>query len=386
MSRIFFVVPPLTGHVNPTISLGLELERRGHEVAWIGHPGVVRPLLPPGAVLHALDDRLPEAYFGAVVAKARTVRGLASLQFLWEELLVPLARAMRPAVEALVREHRPTLLVVDQQAVGGALAARVTGVPFATSCTTSAGLTNPLSGLPLVKAWVDGQLARLEAEAGLPATVAPDLSERLVLAFSTEALAGPASALPPQTRLVGPSIAERPDATPFPFEALAPGPRLFVSLGTVNADRGGARFWPVVTEALAGEALQVVAVAPEGTLPSWPQDFLVRPRVPQLHLLPHVQAVFCHAGHNTVCEALSHGLPLIVAPIRDDQPVIAQQVLDAGAGVRLRFGRLTADEVREAARRVLQEPALREGAARVQRSFREAGGVTLAAELLEGMT
>jgi hypothetical protein len=32
--RVLFVVPPLTGHVNPTISVARALEARGHEVAW----------------------------------------------------------------------------------------------------------------------------------------------------------------------------------------------------------------------------------------------------------------------------------------------------------------------------------------------------------------
>ena len=46
MKKFLFVVPPLTGHVNPTISVARALEARGHEVAWVAHPGKVRPLLP----------------------------------------------------------------------------------------------------------------------------------------------------------------------------------------------------------------------------------------------------------------------------------------------------------------------------------------------------
>ena len=49
MSRVLITVPPLTGHVNPTVSLGAELSARGHEVAWAGLPGVVDELLPSGA-------------------------------------------------------------------------------------------------------------------------------------------------------------------------------------------------------------------------------------------------------------------------------------------------------------------------------------------------
>ena len=39
MSRILFVVPPLTGHINPTVAVGAELAARGHDVAWACRPG-----------------------------------------------------------------------------------------------------------------------------------------------------------------------------------------------------------------------------------------------------------------------------------------------------------------------------------------------------------
>jgi UDP:flavonoid glycosyltransferase YjiC (YdhE family) len=93
--------------------------------------------------------------------------------------------------------------------------------------------------------------------------------------------------------------------------------------------------------------------------------------------------VVSHAGHNTVCEALAHGLPLVVAPIRDDQPIIAGQVEAAGAGVRVRFGRVTAAGLRVAIDRVLSDPDLRAAAARLQASFAAAGGAPAAAAHLE---
>ena len=34
-----FVVPPFTGHVNPTVPVAKVLAQRGHEVAWTGVPG-----------------------------------------------------------------------------------------------------------------------------------------------------------------------------------------------------------------------------------------------------------------------------------------------------------------------------------------------------------
>ena len=35
MARFAFIVPPLTGHINPTLSLGNELLKRNHKVSWI---------------------------------------------------------------------------------------------------------------------------------------------------------------------------------------------------------------------------------------------------------------------------------------------------------------------------------------------------------------
>ncbi|HEX8935250.1 MAG TPA: nucleotide disphospho-sugar-binding domain-containing protein, partial [Pseudonocardiaceae bacterium] len=98
---------------------------------------------------------------------------------------------------------------------------------------------------------------------------------------------------------------------------------------------------------------------------------------------PHLDAVVSHAGHNTVCEALAYGVPLVLAPIRDDQPVIARQVTDAGAGVRVRFGRVGTTELQEAITTVLDDPSYRGAARRVQASFAAAGGAATAADHLE---
>jgi MGT family glycosyltransferase len=380
--RFLFVVPPFTGHVNPTVSIARALEAHGHSVAWAAHPGHVQPLLPEGARLLALDDRVAGDVYAPLMERARAVRGLESYQFLWQEALVPLARAMRPQVEACIDAFAPDVVVADHQAVGGALAARRRRARWASLCTTSASVVDPLADLPKVKEWAQEQLRMLEREAELSPALPPDLSPSLVIVLSTAAMVGPAEHFPSHYRFVGPSIADRPDPTPFPWDALRDGARVFVSLGTVSAERGAA-FHATVAQALGGEPVQVILAAPPEHLPDPPANFLVCRRVPQLALLPHVHAVVSHGGHNTVCESLAHGLPLVVTPIRDDQPVVANQVVAAGAGLRLRFGRLGAQALRDAVRRVLDEPAFRDAAARVRASFASAGGAREAARLLE---
>jgi MGT family glycosyltransferase len=383
VSRFLFVVPPLVGHVNPTVSVARELTARGHDVAWVGHPRTVRPLLPAGATLLSLDDDVPQDLADQVSARACGVRGAERLKFLWEEFFVPLTRAMRPGVDAAVDAFAPDALVVDQQTLAGSIVARKRALPWATFATTSAGVIDPLSGLPKVRRWLDGLIAGLQREAGLDAIPDAERSPHLFVAFTTRALLGAdAGEFPAHYHFVGPSISDRPETAEFPWDRLNGMPRVLVSLGTVNADAGD-RFYRETVEALGGHQVQVVLVAPRDRVGPAPDNVIVRDFVPQLALLPHMDAVVCHAGHNTVVESLAHGRPLVLAPIKDDQPIVAQQVVDAGAGIRVKFGRVKAGELRAAVHSVLHDPAFADSAARVSESFAGAGGAPRAAELLE---
>jgi UDP:flavonoid glycosyltransferase YjiC (YdhE family) len=100
-------------------------------------------------------------------------------------------------------------------------------------------------------------------------------------------------------------------------------------------------------------------------------------------LLRRAAAVVSHAGGNTVAEALVHGRPLVVAPIAFDQPFNAERVAATGAGIRVRFARARAGELREAVRRVLDEPEFARHAARIGDALRAAGGGAAAADQLE---
>jgi MGT family glycosyltransferase len=391
MSRVLITVPPLSGHVNPTVGLGAELSSRGHEVAWTGLPGVVDELLAPGARFLPLVGRFDRQSFDDMARRGHGLRGPAALKFLWEGFIVPYAAGTATELLGVAERFRPHLMIVDQQAVAGAVVARQRGSRWVTSATTSAELTDPLSELPKVDAWVRAQLIELQLELGVaPETaMSGDLrfSDELVLAFTTEALCGPSRAADSPVCFVGPSITSREDPTPFPWDWLDPlRPHVLVSLGTVNADVGG-RFFATAVEALAGTDVQLVVVAPSDVIriPEGDTDVLARPRVPQLALLERMQAVVSHGGHNTVCESLAHGLPLVIAPIRDDQPIVADQVVRAGAGRRVRFGRVTPDELREAVTSVLVDPSYREAAGRIRSSFERAGGAATAADAVESL-
>ncbi len=363
MSRFLFVVPPFLGHINPVLPVADELARQGHEVAWVGHHDAP-----------AIADRPPG------------LRGFAALKFLWEQSLIPLATAMLPEVLRVAAEFRPDVVVADQQALAGALAAERLGLPWATSATTSAELTDPLGDLPKVRGWLTGLLDELQTACDCPSIVDLRFSPHLVLAFTTTALLGESTRLPDSVRFVGPVRRAEPDDSALPWQELDSGrPLVFVSLGTMNG-AAGERFLAAAVEALRLRPhLQAVVVDPTRSIVDTPEQVIVRDRVAQLAVLTRASAVVCHAGHNTVCEALGNGLPLVVAPIRDDQPIIADQVTRAGAGIRLRFDHARPAQIGGAIDAVLTDPAYRANARGIQRSFQEAGGATTAARELIGL-
>jgi UDP:flavonoid glycosyltransferase YjiC (YdhE family) len=377
VARFLFVVPPLVGHVNPAVGVAAELTARGHEVAWAGHDELLWQLAGPEALVFScpVPRDLP--------VRPAELKGPAALRFLWQDFLVPLADAMAPGMAAALEAFEPHVVVADQQALAGGLLAEAAGLPWVTSATTSAELVDPLAGMPKVGEWVGSLLDGLRARiAGGRGTADPRFSPHGVLAFTTRELLGPAD-LPPSVRLVGPALGARPSTTDFPWEWLDPlRPTVLVSLGTANT-AAGAGFLAAAAEAFAGSPARAVIADPGGVLGEVPPNVLVRPRVPQLPLLSRVDAVLCHAGHNTVCETLWHGLPLVVAPIRDDQPIVAAQVVAAGAGIRLRFGRADAPRIAAAVEEILTEPAYRRAAEAVAASFHAAGGSPVAAGQLE---
>jgi len=390
VGRVLFVVPPLEGHTNPTVALGRELAARGHSVAWTGHPEVVPALLPPGADFIPVAERAPAEVVAATAARnLAPASGAVGLRAFWEEFVLPIARHMVPGVEAAVDRVEPDVVVVDQHALAGAAVALRRGLPWATSATSSADLVDPLAGVPKVAAWLRDRMAGVLTAAGVdPVTagaVDPRFSPHLLIAFTSHELVGAEDALPDHWALVGPALGGRHDATPFPWEWLnGTDPAVLVSLGTVNW-RAGGRFFAVAAETLGAMDVQAVVVAPGDLVPDPPDNVLVVPRVPQLALLDRLDAVVGHGGHNTVCEALAAHVPLVLAPVRDDQPFVTDQVVRAGAGVRVKFSRITPSALRAAVSQVLDDPAYRWAAARIAASFTAAGGAVAAADQLDSL-
>jgi UDP:flavonoid glycosyltransferase YjiC (YdhE family) len=139
--------------------------------------------------------------------------------------------------------------------------------------------------------------------------------------------------------------------------------RAYVTLGS----SGRVDCLPVALEGLDGLDLDLcVATAGRASLGR------LRPDVYAAEYLPGSEAargsafVVCNGGSATAYQALAEARPVIGIASNLDQFLGMTAVRDAGAGILLRASTVTARQVREAARRLLEEPSFRHAAVNVR--------------------
>jgi MGT family glycosyltransferase len=407
VGRFLIVVPPIVGHLYPTLAVGRELMGRGHDVTWVGHTQYLEGHVPEWAPFVSLADKVDDEVIEKITPKNnRSIGGAAAFVTVWRDFVVPIAHQMMPPLLDAIDRLEPDVLIVDQQALAGGIAAELRGIPWATSATTAVELISyaaerlpeesrsavdpaTLTYLFKVRDWLHDLLHALVLDLGISAeraeTFDPRFSPTQVVAYTIKELLGFDAEMPGHFTFVGPAIGERPPTMPFPWDWLdGTKPLVLISLGTINY-RSGARFFRAAADAVATMDIQAVMIAPEGVDFDPPPNVLVREKVPQLDLLDRVDAVVTHGGQGTVSETFSVGRPMVVAPIRDDQPIIAGQVERAGAGITVRYGRVTSEQLREAIDSVVHDKRYRTAAERIQAAYASAGGRSLAADKFEAL-
>jgi MGT family glycosyltransferase len=133
-------------------------------------------------------------------------------------------------------------------------------------------------------------------------------------------------------------------------------PVVYLSFGSFLSVRGDVL--GTVLDALRPLDVRVaVATGSAARLPATPPDWLVRPYLPQVALLAGAALLITHGGNNSVTEALTAGVPMVVLPFSTDQFAGAEAVQAAGLGPALDPNAATPAQVRDAVREVLGGPA-----------------------------
>lgn len=384
------------GHINPLAGVAQHLKGDGHHVGWLTVPELSPQLMALGVESVTLSDHPPPPPLVTCGAElARLVLDPPALRgWIRRLLLDAVPSQIEPARQAL-RRFRPDVVALDGMIYQGVIAAQLEGIPYAGISSALTLLEPPELDFELIRT-VRGLAAErraLFARYGLSAEfrTCECLSPRLNVIFATDALVGPDAAIPPNTILVGPSIPPGPrgDETAFPWERLhADRPLVYCSFGSQISWQP--EVFSLVAEAAASLGVQLVVsagdLAETDFARSLQDDAVVVRYAPQLALVERSAAFVSHGGANSLMEAMYHGVPMVLIPVCNDQPVQAHFLAKAGTGLSLDRRTLSAAAIRKALAVVLDpDGAPRRNAARVRESYRSRDGAREAARLVAGL-
>ena len=385
MSRHLFLAVPSHGHVNPTVGLVHELVRRGEQVTYFAAEPFRERIERAGATFRAYAHDLD-------IFKGPPRPGAGSA------LLDAVAHASEVVDDVLAQTagERFDLLLHSMPFPFARPLGELLRLPRVSSLAVFLGLepflqrerspgTGPFAASPEASAILARASDALEAAHGvrLPPTPRELLHNpgALNLVYTSRYFAGYPPHFDDSYRFVGPPVHDRQERVDFPLARLAGRRVLYISLGTVFADRAPgiyARFF----EAFAGWDGVVVLAAFGVDLAALqaPPNFIVRSYVPQAEILRHACAAITHGGMNSMSDLLAARVPFVCLPLGADQPALAARARELGATLVLDAATATPQELRAAVDRVIAEPRLREGVARIAESFAAAGGYPAAVD------
>lgn len=393
--KIIFLNVPGHGHVNPTLALVSELNRRGHHVIYYNNTEFEPQITKSGAEFRPYPEPQPTANELAQLA--------SSLPQVSVWVLGQSQRLLPWLLEELHQEQ-PDLVVFDAICLWGMQAAQLLTIPSVASITTFVaegvkGMIHLRDGLALVGQALPALPGIIGKRRQLVRTYGPDIFpySQIFPAISNTNLVYTSREFQPETdfidesfHFVGPSIntAVR-ETSDFPWHLLEDGrPHIYLSLGTIYHNK--ATFYQMAFNTFADHPAQFVLSAGRmtdiTTLGPIPDNFIVRNFVPQLELLPRVDAFITHGGMNSINEGLYFGVPLVVVPQQMEQTLNARQAAKVGAAIvlgdRPPYGRTTATALHHALDEVLTDDSYRQNAKRIGQSFRDAGGYEQAADIV----
>lgn len=377
MSQILMIAPDYASHYFPMSALADSLSRRGHRVIFATGFGLEHRVrrdgfefekltLGPGsnAGLMKPEDQSPderaqiEAFFeatrgGMVPTLLHQARNRLR-DLLWEP------RRVAEDVERMLEEHAPDTVVVDQLAFGATAALRGLGSrfiafhpghPSAISVGWPYGypprlpprLRVPFDELDELKALCQTVVARFTDEYnGVVSKLNPTAegvadafaatSKRLAMVNYPSSL-GVGYGLPARARFIGSSVRRQSLVGEPVFDLGHSRPRIFVSLGTFFSARSD--LLRKIVAAFRNERVELALASgttPRKALEPIPSHWTVKPYLPQPALLRRSDLVVTHGGNNTVTEALTAGVPLLVGPLSTDQFAAAADIERAGLG------------------------------------------------------
>ncbi len=383
MARVLFINGGSEGHINPTIGVVQELVSRGEEVVYFCIEAFRERIEKAGTSVRTFDD---QKFIKAFISGGR--------EYILERIngLLLTADIVIPSVLEQIKGTGFDYIIHDSMFGCGRLIAQILKLPAINSCTSIAEteisfdkmLEQSFIEAPpeIVKTITDKFQSltamvkgKYEVEIHSPYEVFCNPAP-LTIVYTTREFQPHGEALDQTYKFVGPSISSQLTQDNFDFTAIKEKSPIYISLGTVFNQ--AINFYKLCFEALGNTNHTVVMSignrTPISDLGKVPKNFIVKKYVPQTAVLRYAKLFITHGGMNSTNEGLYYGVPLIVIPQSAEQPVIARQVANIGAGITLQMQSLTANQLGEAVDHVLSSPSFKKNSADIRESVRRSGG------------
>jgi zeaxanthin glucosyltransferase len=377
VKRFLFITSPERGHVHPVLGVAQHLVQRGHRVVWAFVPHAPSFAIDGIEVISA--GGTPMITGGAELAAL--LRDSARLQAWIRALLIDSVPAQIDRAREWIRALDPHVVAPDPMIYQGAIAAHLEGKPWVSMSSSLNPITPPDISGELGRTVADLSDAREELFA------AHGMSPRFALCdcispYFTSVFASPRYArtfgpIPSGIEALGPS---RALARPASGVRIARGDRpiVYASFGS-QASHQPERFEKIV----AATADLGVRLVISSNLDLRAPHLELHPFVDQIDLLAHTALFISHGGANSTMEAIDAGVPMLVAPIANDQPMQSSFVTASGVGVTIDLERCSIDSLREAIAERIGPCREREIVSVYAREQRELDGARAAADALE---
>jgi len=393
MANFLFFIPPHFGHINPTLGIGAALIARGHRVTWMGFRDVSIDIFPNSAEYYFPEEFRQEANLvnSILYRQDEAAKNTANKMIKWafESTWLPFCHLTMKYLPDILERLKPDVIFHDEGLVGAAICAHQMGIPYATSISSAPGLYYPAAQvlLPEDAEWLKYTMSEIKQKYSVISNDEILNSPKVNIVYTAKQFVF-GNSFPSNYYFVGPALDGRPEKTRFDWSVIDTThinlKKIYVSTGSLLKDVKQA-FYQKVIDAFANSNITVLVTADPTLFESWPSNFIPRSFWPQLEVISRVDLVVTPCGFNTLNESLYFGKPLLAIPMANDQFGNGNLVEQQGCGLKLRFRRLTVDQLKETVERLLTEEKFSTTAKKIGAALKQSGGSKRGAELLESL-